>query len=156
MKTWLVLALWIVVSLIPGFVGSQFQPGEWYDSLVKPSWNPPGWVFGPVWTTLYVLMGISAWLVWKQSGFGGAGPALWIFLGQLVLNGLWSYLFFGINSPFTAFIEIVLLWLAILVTTVMFWRIRPLAGVLLIPYLAWVGFASVLNFTLWRLNQPVP
>lgn len=156
MKTWLALALWITVSLVPGFVGSQFQPGEWYASLEKPSWNPPGWVFGPVWTALYVLMGISAWLVWKQSGFSGAGPALWIFLGQLVLNGLWSYLFFGINSPLSAFIEIIVLWLAILVTTVLFWRVRPLAGSLLLPYLAWVGFASVLNFTLWRLNRPVP
>jgi tryptophan-rich sensory protein len=136
-----------------GWVGSQFAPGEWYASLSKPSWNPPGAVFAPVWTFLYILMGIAAWLVWKEQGFGGARVALIAFLAQLVLNGLWSWLFFGINNPLAAFIEILVLWLLILITLVLFWRIKPLAGMLLLPYLAWVGFASVLNFTLWRLNS---
>ena len=153
MRVWIGLALWLLVSLSAGFVGSRFVPGEWYASLEKPSWNPPGWIFGPVWTVLYILMGIAAWLVWKESGFPGAGPALILFLVQLVLNGLWSFLFFGLRNPPAAFGDIVVLWLLILWVTLLFWRERPLAGILLLPYLGWTGFASVLNFTLWRLNS---
>lgn len=149
MKTWAMLAVWILVSLSAGFVGSQFSPGEWYQNLEKPSFNPPGWVFGPVWTILYIAMGIAAWLVWKERGFS---PVLYIFLGQLVLNALWSYLFFGANRPDLAFFEIVLLWVLILLTMLLFWKVRTAAGVLLLPYLLWVTFASVLNFALWRLN----
>jgi translocator protein len=152
MKIWIVLAVWILVSLLPGFAGSRFQPGDWYDSLIKPSFNPPAWVFAPVWTALYVLMGVAAWLVWKESGFAGARAALVLFLVQLVLNGLWSYLFFGLHSPFAAFLEIVVLWALILLTTVLFWRVRPLAGIMMLPYIAWVSFASVLNYSLWQLN----
>jgi tryptophan-rich sensory protein len=143
------LAVWILVSLSAGFIGSRFPPGEWYQSLEKPAFNPPSWVFGPVWTVLYVLMGIAAWLVWREGGFP---PVLYVFIAQLALNALWSYLFFGINSPGPAFAEIVVLWILILLTTILFWRIRTAAGVLLLPYLAWVGFASVLNFSLWRMN----
>ena len=153
MKPWIGLALWLVVSMAAGWVGSQFSPGEWYASLSKPSWNPPSTVFAPVWTLLYILMGVSAWLVWREQGFDGARAALVIFIVQLVLNGLWSYLFFGLNNPMAAFIEILALWLLILITLVLFWRVKPLAGVLLLPYLGWIGFASVLNFTLWRMNS---
>ncbi len=153
MRTWIALVLWIGISLAAGLAGSQFQPGDWYQSLAKPSWNPPGWVFGPVWTMLYIMMGVAAWLIWKHSGFSGAGPALWIFLVQLVLNGLWSYLFFGLRSPFTAFMEILVLWAAILLTVILFWRIRSLAGILILPYIAWVSFASVLNYTIWKMNS---
>ena len=128
------------------------MPGEWYASLTKPTWNPPSFVFAPVWTALYVLMGIAAWLVWREAGFSGARAALSLFLIQLVLNGLWSYLFFGMQKPMFAFFEIIVLWCMILATLAAFWRVRPMAGVLLVPYLCWVGFASVLNYQLWRLN----
>ena len=146
------LVLWLVVSLAAGWVGSRFMPGEWYASLTKPAWTPPSAVFGPVWTALYVLMGVAAWLVWRKAGFSGAPTALGLFVAQLALNSLWSYLFFGLHRPGAAFVEIVVLWLVILATAVGFWRVRPAAGALLIPYLAWVAFASGLNYQLWRLN----
>ena len=146
------LVLWVLAALAAGWIGSNFTPGDWYASLVKPSWNPPSSVFAPVWTTLYVLMGIGAWLVWSRAGFSGARFALTLFLVQLGLNALWSYLFFGVQRPAFAFAEIVVLWCAILATMIGFWKIRPVAGALLIPYLGWVSFASVLNFVLWRLN----
>jgi tryptophan-rich sensory protein len=146
------LVLWVAVSMSAGLVGSQFMPGAWYAGLAKPSWNPPSWVFAPVWSTLYVMMGVAAWLVWRKAGFSGARLPLVLFLVQLVLNALWSYLFFGAHRPDLAFADIVALWLVILATTVGFWRISTPAGVLLVPYLAWVGFASALNLQLWRLN----
>jgi benzodiazapine receptor len=146
------LAVWLGASLAAGWVGSRYMPGEWYATLAKPAWNPPSAVFGPVWTALYVLMGVSAWLVWRQVGFSGARGPLSLFITQLVLNGLWSYLFFGRHMPGVAFVEIVVLWFFIAATLVAFWKIRPMAGALLIPYGCWVGFASALNFQLWRLN----
>jgi translocator protein len=147
------LVLWILVSLAAGWVGSRFLPGEWYASLAKPSWNPPNSVFAPVWSTLYVLMGVAAWLVWRRAGFAQAPVALGLFIVQLILNSLWSYLFFGVHHPGLAFIDIVVLWLVILATTIRFWRVSVPAGVLLLPYLCWVGFASALNLQLWRLNS---
>jgi translocator protein len=147
------LILWIGVSAAAGWFGSRFMPGEWYAELVEPGWTPPNAVFAPVWSTLYVLMGVAAWLVWRKAGFAGAPVALALFGGQLVLNALWSYLFFGAHQPGVAFVDIVALWLAILATTIGFWRVSAVAGVLLLPYLGWVGFASALNFELWRLNQ---
>lgn len=149
MKAWIVLAVWVLISLSAGFIGSRFPPGEWYDSLAKPSFNPPGWVFGPVWTLLYILMGIAVWLVWKEQGFS---TAVYLFMAHLALNALWSYLFFGANKPGLAFLEIILLWVLILLTMILFWRARTAAGVLFIPYLLWVSFASVLNYSLWRMN----
>ncbi|MEO5798930.1 MAG: TspO/MBR family protein [Gemmatimonadales bacterium] len=146
------LVLWLAAALAVGLIGSQFMPGEWYASLVKPSWNPPSSLFGPVWTILYLLMGVAAWLVWRQAGFAGARLALSLFIVQLVLNALWSYLFFGRQQPMMAFIEIIVLWCAILGTVVSFWQLRPTAGALLLPYLGWVSFASALNYQLWRLN----
>jgi tryptophan-rich sensory protein len=144
--------LWLAVCMAAGAVGSRFLPGEWYAALVKPSWNPPSAVFAPVWTTLYVLMAVAAWSVWRRVGFAGARVALSLFVAQLVLNGLWSYLFFGIHRPDLAFAEIIVLWATILATTVGFWRISGSAGMLMVPYLLWVGFASALNWQLWRLN----
>lgn len=146
------LVLWVLVSLGAGLVGSQFMPGDWYAALAKPSWNPPNTVFAPVWTTLYVMMGVAAWMVWREAGFSGARGALSLYFVQLVLNGLWSYLFFGAHLPMVAFFEIVLLWIVILMTFVSFRRVRPIAGALLVPYLCWVGFAAALNYQLWRLN----
>ena len=133
-------------------VGSRFPTGPWYAALSKPRWNPPNWLFGPVWGILYILMAVAAWLVWRDAGFSGATAPLVLFIVQLGLNALWSYLFFGAHQPLLAFLEITVLWIVILLTLVGFWRVRPLAGVLLLPYLCWVGFASALNFQLWRLN----
>lgn len=152
MKSTLGLVAWVAASLAAGWIGSRYLPGAWYGSLRKPSWTPPGAVFGPVWSVLYVLMGIAAWLVWRRAGFGRAGAALVLFLVQLALNALWSYLFFGRHRPDLALLEIVALWLLILVVTALFWREHRGAGALMLPYLVWVGFASCLNFAIWRMN----
>ena len=119
----------------------------------KPVWNPPGWLFGPVWTALYTIMAIAAWLVWRRGGFAGQRVALSLFLLQLFFNALWSPLFFGWHQPGLAFVDIVLMWVTLLGTVIAFWKVRPLAGALLLPYLAWVTFASALNFTIWQLNR---
>lgn len=134
-----------------GGVASASAP-EFYRELVLPAWAPPAWVFGPVWTVLYLLMGVAAWLVWRERGFGGARTALGLFLVQLAANALWSWLFFAWQLGALATLEILVLWGLILATTVAFWRVRPLAGALLLPYLAWVSFASVLCFAIWRAN----
>jgi len=150
------LVLGLVISLVlclgAGWLGSQFQPGEWYSRLAKPSWTPPNWLFGPVWSALYVAMAVAAWLVWRQAGLRGAAAPLAVFVVQLVLNAAWSWLFFGLHRPDLAFAEIALLWLAILATLVLFWRRKALAGTLILPYLAWVTYAASLNLGLWRLN----
>lgn len=153
-RTRLVLGLagWTLLSFLPAALGGFFSPGEWYAQLRKPTWNPPGWIFGPVWTALYATMAVAAWLVWRRGGFSAQGKALGLYLVQLFLNALWSPLFFGLRLPGLAFAEIVLLWLAILGTVAIFWKVHRAAGVLLIPYFAWVTFAAVLNFELWRLN----
>jgi translocator protein len=148
---WFGLLLWLLLPLLAGAFGSQFQPGAWYAALDKPSWNPPSWVFGPVWTVLYIMMGVAAWLVWDRYR-SAARAALAVFVVQVVFNGLWSYLFFGLQSPALAFAGIVILWSLIVTTLVLFWRARTVAGVLLLPYLAWVSFAAVLNFAIWQLN----
>lgn len=125
----------------------------WYPTLAKPAWNPPAWLFGPAWTLLYLLMAFAAWLVWLRRGVPGAMPALSLYLIQLVLNAAWSVVFFGLRQPGWAFVEIVALWVAIALTLRAFWKVQPAAGALLVPYLAWVTFASALNFTLWRMNS---
>lgn len=148
----LALLAWLAVTFCAAAMGGLFMPGEWYASLKKPSWNPPGWIFGPVWTALYAMMAVAAWLVWRQGGWGKQRKPLLIFLAQLALNALWTPLFFGLHRPGLAFAEIVLLWLAIAATIAVFRRVRRVAAWLLAPYLAWVSFAAALNFTLWRLN----
>jgi len=150
-----ILALlgWIGICFLVAAMASQFMLGEWYAGLRKPVWTPPNWLFGPVWTLLYLMMGIAAWLVWRQGGFSGARLALGLFLFQLVLNGLWSWLFFGLQRPGLASIEISVLWVTILASLIAFWRIIPLDGIFLIPYAVWVGFAAFLNITLFRMNR---
>lgn len=125
---------------------------DWYQTINKPSWNPPDWLFGPVWTTLFAMMSVAAWLVWRASGFRGAQLAFVWFGLQLLLNVFWSFLFFGQRNPGWAAIEIVVLWLAIAITIALFWKHSRLAALLMIPYLLWVSFAAVLNFTIWQLN----
>ncbi|SMC21683.1 TspO and MBR related proteins [Desulfacinum hydrothermale DSM 13146] len=146
------LIAWVLLSMAAGWIGSRFVPGQWYASLVKPRWTPPNSVFGPVWSVLYLLMGIAAWLVWRKAGLAGARTALSLYLVQLVLNSLWSFLFFGAHRPGLAFLEIVVLWSAILATTVQFWRVSVAAGAVMLPYLLWVSFAAALNWKLWQLN----
>ena len=147
-----------VLCLAVGFVGSLFTTSEnlsiWYAGLNKPFFNPPGWLFGPVWTTLYILMGISAFLIW-QKGIDKPPVRLAViwFVVQLFLNGLWTPVFFGLHLPAIAFIEILLLWLAIIFTINSFRIISMPAALLLVPYLLWVTFASILNASLWLLNR---
>ena len=132
--------------------GVFISPDDWYANLNKPSWNPPGWVFGPVWTMLYFMMAYSAWTVWKRGGWAAQRKPLFYFLTQLVLNAAWTPLFFGLHKPGLALVNIVLLGLTIVITMIHFWRVSPAAGYLLAPYLAWVSFASCLNFTIWKMN----
>jgi len=151
-KSALGLIGWFLVTFAAAWIGSRFMPGEWYASLAKPAWTPPNAVFAPVWTVLYVLMAVAAWLVWRRAGFSRAGTALVLFVVQLCLNALWSYSFFGLERVDIAFVDIVALWVLILVVIVLFWRVDRRAGALMVPYLLWVGFASYLNLELWRLN----
>lgn len=142
----------LVLCFSAAAFGSEFMPGEWYAALKKPPWNPPNWIFGPVWSALYTMMAVAAWLVWRRGGFKLNQLPLSLFLTQLLLNALWSWLFFGLKNPALAFVEIVLLWIAIGGTITSFWPRQRAAAWLLVPYLAWVSFAAVLNFTLWQLN----
>jgi len=123
---------------------------QWYAGLSKPRWTPPNWVFGPVWPILFIAMAIAAWLVWRKVGLTAAPMQL--FLLQLLLNVAWSALFFRLRSPGLAFAEIVILWFAILATSIEFWKAVPAAGWLLLPCLAWVSYAAALNFSIWRWN----
>jgi translocator protein len=142
---------WLALCFGAAAVGARFRPGPWYAALRKPAWNPPNWIFAPVWTVLYALMATAVWLVWRQAG---VAPALALFLGQLALNAAWTWLFFGLRRPGLALAEIAALWLALVATALAFGAIRPLAGLLLLPYLAWVTFAGALNAALWRRNRP--
>ncbi|MDD5146028.1 MAG: tryptophan-rich sensory protein [Candidatus Pacebacteria bacterium] len=156
------LLIAIIVSEFAGVVGSVFTISSittWYAALQKPSFNPPNWIFGPAWTALYFLMGIAVFLVWSSYAKATDGQtqkrikiAFGIFGGQLVLNALWSIIFFGLHNPFWAFIEIIVLWLAILWTIFAFYKISRPAAYLLLPYILWVSFASILNFSILILN----
>ncbi|MGD8749188.1 MAG: tryptophan-rich sensory protein [Balneolaceae bacterium] len=143
---------WIFLCSLAGIFGAQFEPGGWYQMLAKPSWTPPNWVFPVVWPILYVLMGISAWLVWKMKNTSLLQTEFTWFFVQLALNALWSWVFFGMQLIGTGLAEILLLWISILFTTLLFWKKNRIAGLLLIPYLLWVGYASALNFAIWHLN----
>jgi len=152
MRSVIALLLFLALVFAAAATGASFPPGDWYAGLVKSPWNPPSWLFAPVWTILYVLMAVAAWLVWRRGAEAGVRAALVAWGVQLVLNAAWSWLFFGLHRPGVAFVELAALWLAILATVVLAWKVRPAAGALLLPYLAWVSFAGVLNLTLWRLN----
>jgi tryptophan-rich sensory protein len=151
------LIIAITVSELAGIIGAVFTTPSitgWYAGIVKPAINPPAWVFGPVWTILFVLMGISAFLVWEKGlERRDVQIALGIFIGQLVLNTLWSIIFFGLHSPGGALVEIMFLWLIILATIGMFYKISKAAAWLLVPYILWVSFASYLNYAIWILNK---
>jgi tryptophan-rich sensory protein len=154
-QQWVGLLVSIGLCFAAAGIGSLFTTPEirgWYAAISKPTWTPPAWLFGPVWTTLYAMMGIAAWLVWRERGFAGASLPLALFAAQLVLNTLWSVIFFGMHRTGLAFLDIALLWLAILATTLAFWPISRVAGALLLPYLLWVSFAAALNYSIWRMN----
>ena len=154
-RQWIGLGVSIVICFVPAAIGSAFTPGSpqgGYAQLAKPVWTPPSWLFGPVWTALYLSMGVAAWLVWRERGFAGAKLALGLFAGQLALNAAWSPVFFGLRNPAAAFAVIVPLWLAIGATTVAFFRAARPAGWLMLPYWLWVSFATALNFAIWRMN----
>ena len=151
------LIIAIVISELAGVIGSVFTAPSiptWCAGLAKPEIAPPNWIFGPVWTTLFALMGIAAFLVWKRGlDRRGVKIALGIFIAQLVLNTLWSIIFFGLHSPVGAFIEILFLWIAILATIIAFAKISKPAALLLVPYILWVSFAGYLNYSIWQLNS---
>ena len=151
------LAGWLTVTFIAAAIGAvaSAQAGAFYGQLVRPFWAPPGWLFGPVWTVLYVLMAVAAWLVWRQSSGRSAAVALGLFVAQLAANALWTWLFFVWNQGAWAFVEVVLLWVLIALTVASFYRHSVLAAALLLPYLAWVTFAVALTWTTWRLNPAV-
>ncbi len=148
------LLVWLALAYVTATVGAiaSVDAREFYAQLTQPAWAPPGWVFAPVWASLYTMMGIAAWLVWKPRGFVGAATALTLFCIQLAINALWSWLFFAWHLGVVAFVDVLLLWALIVTTVVTFWRVSHLAAILLLPYLAWVTFASVLTFSVWQLN----
>jgi tryptophan-rich sensory protein len=156
MRDWAVLAGFLVLCFAVAGVGGMWTAssvGPWYQALQKPPFNPPGWVFGPVWTVLYAMMAVAAWLVWRKAGFAGAAVPLAVFAVQLALNLAWSGLFFGLRQLGWAFADIVLLWIAIAATIAAFACVSAPAAWLIAPYLAWVSFASLLNFRIWTLNR---
>jgi len=155
MKKWARLVISVYICLMAGFFGSIFTSPSiptWYEGLKKPDFSPPNWVFAPVWTSLFVLMGISLYFVWGKGLNKDVKKALFVFLTQLVLNVLWSFLFFGLQTPYYALIEIVMLWFAIAITVFKFFLIDKKAGLLLLPYIIWVTIATFLNYFVWILN----
>ncbi|NLH98966.1 MAG: tryptophan-rich sensory protein [Chthonomonadales bacterium] len=153
MKSGLGLIAFLLIVLAAAAVGARYMPGEWYASLRKPPFNPPNWIFGPVWTALYLGMAVAAWLVWREGGLRVQALPLALFGAQLILNAAWSFLFFGLRRPDLALVNIVCLGALIAATAVAFRPVSTAAFVLMLPYLAWVSFATVLNASLWWLNR---
>lgn len=146
------LAVSLFVTSLVSFLASQFEPGEWYNQLSKPGWTPPNWIFPLVWTVLYASMSVAVWLVWRQGRSKAATVPVTAYFFQLLLNGIWSWLFFGNRLIGLALIDILGLFVAVIVTTILFWKRTRLAGILFVPYLLWVGFAAILNYGIWLLN----
>ena len=151
------LAGWLALCFVAAAIGglASANAGEFYTQLNRPSWAPPPWLFAPVWTLLYAMMAVSAWLIWTERGWVKGGLPLRLFVAQLAANALWTWLFFEWRLGAAAFVEIVVLWLMIAGTAVVFWRINKLAGALLLPYLLWVSFAAALNYVLWQVNPQI-
>lgn len=149
MKRYLTLALFVALVALVALTGGKFMPGAWYEGLAKPSFTPPNWLFGPVWSVLYLMIAVAGWIVWEKAP---ASPARWIWGVQLALNGLWSPVMFGAHRIDAALVIIVAMWLAIAAFIVTSWRPARTAALLFVPYLAWVSYATALNFALWRMN----
>ncbi len=143
------LAVFIALVAAVAFAAGQFMPGAWYATIAKPSWTPPGWLFGPVWSLLYLMIAVAGWLVWQNDA---ARPARPIWAAQLLLNGIWSPVMFGLHQIGLALVVIVAIWLAIVAFIALAWRPARWAALLFMPYLAWVSFATALNFAIWWLN----
>ena len=151
MRDYVSLGLFVVLVACTAYFGAQFQPGPWYAALRKPALNPPGWVFGPVWSVLYLAIAVAGWLVWRARPESPLPLSLWV--GQLALNGAWSFVFFGMRRPGAALLEILALLVVLSVTTAAFFRVGRLPGALFVPYTAWVAFAAYLNAGIWYLNR---
>jgi tryptophan-rich sensory protein len=147
------LVCFIAACSAAALTGALFRPGAWYDQLKKPAWRPPNRIFAPVWSALYLMIAVAGWLVWRELGLAGAKYALAVYALQLILNAVWTPLFFGLHRPDLGLIDIVVLWLSIVATIALFYPINVVAAFLLVPYLAWVTFATALNFAVWRLNS---
>ncbi|HSQ31761.1 MAG TPA: TspO/MBR family protein [Gemmatimonadaceae bacterium] len=149
------LIAWIAVSLLAGAIGAvaSVNAGSFYNQLVRPAWAPPGWLFGPVWTLLYILMGIAAWLVWRAAGWSGARAALTLFVLQLAINTLWTWIFFAWRNGALALADIIVLLIFIVATMIAFSRFSRVAAALLVPYLGWVAFATALTAAVWSRNR---
>ena len=150
------LISFLLITFVAAFIGSSFTAPNivsWYSTLIKPSFAPPNWLFAPAWTILYILMAVAAFLIWQSRNNSQAKCALTFYFFQLALNSLWSIVFFGLHNPQLAFFEILVLWVLILITLLKFYKIQRTAGLLLIPYLLWVSFASILNLFVWLLNK---
>jgi tryptophan-rich sensory protein len=143
------LLVFVAIVALTAMTGIFFQPGAWYETLRKPSWTPPNWLFGPVWSVLYIMIAVAGWLVWRADGFG---PAMWLWVAQIVLNGLWSFFFFGIRRMDLALVDVTGMWLVIAAFILVASSISVVAAWLFVPYLVWVTIAGALNFTVRRLN----
>ena len=143
---------WLVLCLAVELSGVTFLPGRWYAHLHKASWTPPSYLFAPIWTVMYLLMTVAAWLVWREGGFRKQALPLTVFLVQLALNGAWSFICFRLHNLPLSVIDMLLLWLVLAFCTALFYRVKPAAGLVLLLYLVWVSFAASLNIALWRLN----
>lgn len=148
------LAGWLVLTFIAAAIGAAASrnSASFYQLLDRPGWAPPPWIFGPVWTVLYLLIGMAAWLVWRERGFTAARSALALYIAQLAANALWTWLFFAWQRGALAFGEIIVLWVLIIATMLAFWRVKPLAGWLFVPYLLWVTYAAALTYSVWQRN----
>jgi tryptophan-rich sensory protein len=146
------LIAFLIVTAGAAFTGARYMPGEWYETLAKPSWTPPDWLFGPAWTVLYVMIAVAGWMVWRETGFG---VVIVIWVAQLVFNAAWSWLMFGLHRIDMALIDAGLMLIAIVAFIVAAWPVNQTAAWLFVPYLAWVCFATALNFAILRLNGRV-
>ena len=151
------LIAWLAACFLAAYIGAaaSINAPSFYDQLTQPEWAPPAWLFGPVWTALFTMMAFAAWRVWRRGGFFRQRLPLALFIAQLAFNGLWSWLFFGWQLGGMALADIVVLWLLIVATITTFWRADRLAGLLLVPYVAWISFAGALNFALWQSNPQI-
>jgi tryptophan-rich sensory protein len=146
------LIVFLLIAFVPAVFGGLFGPGDWYREIAKPSWTPPGWLFGPVWTLLYATIGVAGYLAFGRSEGRQRTLAFGVYGLQLLLNALWSWLFFGLENPGLAFVDIAFLLVLIVANIALFLPIRRAAGLLLVPYALWVAFATALNFSIWRMN----
>lgn len=156
-KSILGLVMWLLITFAAAGVGAvaSANAAGFYEKLSRPGWAPPASLFGPVWTLLYLLIAIAAWLVWKDAGFRGASLALSMMIAQLAANALWTWVFFAWHRGALALVEIIVLWILIVITMTLFWRVKPVAGALFVPYLLWVTFATALTYSMWQRNPQV-